>query len=266
MQSFEEAITALLHRGYTSGNVEEKLAQDIVLLALSKSGHRDQVTIKGGVVMANLTKDTRRATMDLDIDFVRFSLSDEAIDGLIADMDKAIDGVEIIRVGDILELKQQDYSGKRVYLELHDSLGGVLQCKLDIGVHTLATAEQADMDFEVAGGANANLRANGKEQIFVEKLRSLLRLGPISNRGKDVFDMSYLADKVDKRKLKALIADYIYGDARMLESSTADILRRLRRIFADPLYMRRLSGRKMNWLGEDPAVATGKLVAFIESL
>ena len=34
------------------------------------------VTIKGGVVMRSKTKNIRRATQDLDIDFIRYSLAD----------------------------------------------------------------------------------------------------------------------------------------------------------------------------------------------
>jgi hypothetical protein len=41
------------------------------------------VTIKGGVVMRSITGNVRRATQDMDIDFIRYSLSDESIDDRI---------------------------------------------------------------------------------------------------------------------------------------------------------------------------------------
>jgi len=60
MKSFNETITALLASGYSEANVEEKLAQDIVLKAISQSGLRANITVKGGVVMATMTNDIRR--------------------------------------------------------------------------------------------------------------------------------------------------------------------------------------------------------------
>ena len=38
------------------------------------------VTIKGGVVMRSITNDVRRTTQDMDIDFIRCSLSNDSID------------------------------------------------------------------------------------------------------------------------------------------------------------------------------------------
>ena len=39
----------------------------------------DHVTVKGGVVMQQISGDRRRATRDLDLDFVRYPMTDEAI-------------------------------------------------------------------------------------------------------------------------------------------------------------------------------------------
>ena len=47
--------------------------------ALSVSTLSRNVTIKGGVVMRGITGDSRRATQDMDIDFIRYSLSDDSI-------------------------------------------------------------------------------------------------------------------------------------------------------------------------------------------
>lgn len=267
MKSFNETIARLLSLGYSEVNVEEKLAQDIVLKAISESGLRANITIKGGVVMATLTKDIRRTTMDLDIDLVRYSLGDEAIDEMIRRLN-CIDGVTISRVGDIVELKQQDYSGKRVFLSLQDREGYAIQYKLDIGVHSLNAVEQNDMDFDLSHIEleKANLQANAPEQVFVEKLKSLLRLGAISSRGKDVFDMLYLASVVNEKRLKDLIDIYIYADPKMRERSVEDIVRRLQYVFSDNGFMAMLSNKRMNWLQVSPVQATERLVAYLESL
>ena len=60
--------------GYFNENAEAKVCQDIVLKALAESSLSNNATIKGGVVMREISKDARRATQDMDIDFIRYSL------------------------------------------------------------------------------------------------------------------------------------------------------------------------------------------------
>ena len=54
------------------------------------------ITIKGGVVMRSKTRNIRRATQDLDIDFIRLSLSNEAIDTFISKLN-CLDGITLKR-------------------------------------------------------------------------------------------------------------------------------------------------------------------------
>lgn len=37
------------------------------------------MTIKGGVVMRSLSGEIRRATQDIDLDFIRYSISEEGL-------------------------------------------------------------------------------------------------------------------------------------------------------------------------------------------
>lgn len=69
--------------GYTYENAEAKVCQDVGLKALSESCLRRNTTILGGVVMRSISHDVRRATQDMDIDFIRYSLSDDSIRELI---------------------------------------------------------------------------------------------------------------------------------------------------------------------------------------
>ena len=71
MISFAEKIAALKDEGYADAPARAKLAHDILLKAMEKCGFARNITIKGGVVMSSLTGDIRRATMDMDVDFVR---------------------------------------------------------------------------------------------------------------------------------------------------------------------------------------------------
>ena len=79
MATLREMINQARVDGYQDDNAEAKVCQDIVLKALSESSLCRNATIKGGVVMRSITGDSRRATQDMDIDFIRYSISDDSI-------------------------------------------------------------------------------------------------------------------------------------------------------------------------------------------
>ena len=83
--------------GYEPDDARARVCQDIVLKALSLSPLSRNATIKGGVVMRSITNEVRRATQDMDIDFIRYSLADESIDRFIEKLN-TIDGITITRV------------------------------------------------------------------------------------------------------------------------------------------------------------------------
>ena len=122
--------------GYGDANAQSKVCQDIILKAISSSSLSNNLTIKGGVVMRSKTGNIRRATQDLDIDFIRYSLADESIDMLINKLN-CLDGISIKRHGEIEELRQQDYRGKRVYVEISDTYGNSI---VDEDVATIVDA------------------------------------------------------------------------------------------------------------------------------
>lgn len=57
--------------------------------------------------MRNISHNIRRATQDIDIDFIRYSLSDESILQFILKLNN-IKEVKISVIGNIEQLKQQD--------------------------------------------------------------------------------------------------------------------------------------------------------------
>ena len=86
MSRLHEWLASIEAQRYNGANARARLCQDIVLEAISKGKLSRHVTIKGGVVMRSLTGDIRRATQDMDIDFIRYSLADEAIQKFIDDI------------------------------------------------------------------------------------------------------------------------------------------------------------------------------------
>ena len=256
-------VAELVQLGYKRASARAKIAHDIVLAAIRASGMKDKVTIKGGVVMSGMTKAVRRATMDMDADFIRYSLGDAAVIKFVKGLNAQSDcTIEID--GQITELRQQEYRGKRLYLKITDASGTQVMTKLDLGVHTRMEVLQRDFKFDiVTDEKNVKLFVNSKEQIFAEKLKSLLRLGTLSSRYKDVFDMYYLIGKMNKKTLKKYFDLYIYQDRRMRERTPEAIVRRISEAFSDRMFSRQLRNKKFAWLDVDPAVATKALTDYI---
>ena len=74
--------------GYTRANAIAKVCQDVILNEIAKSPYFKNVTIKGGVVIHSISKDKRRATRDIDLDFIKYSLEDSSIIKFIEQLNK----------------------------------------------------------------------------------------------------------------------------------------------------------------------------------
>ena len=266
MLNLEEMIQNEIQNGYSDYNARAKVCQDVVLKAIASGNLNKNITVKGGVVMRSKSNNIRRATQDLDLDFIRYSLSDESIDVFVEKMN-CIDGLRIRRVGEIEELKQQEYKGKRVYIEIQDESGFKINSKIDLGVHSKLNVKQEEYCFDIAfDDEGANLLINSNEQMFVEKLRSLLKLGPISTRYKDVFDMFFLSKRIELTKLKLCMDAYIFSDSEMHENNESDAVNRIQRIFSNETYMKSLLRSNKNWLDESVAEVAAGLIDFLKLL
>ena len=264
--NLNELIEKEIENGYGDANAQAKVCQDIILKAMASSSLSRNVTIKGGVVMRSKTGNIRRATQDLDIDFIRYSLVDEAIDIFIGKLN-CLESLTLKRKGDLEELKQQDYHGKRVYIEITDEFQNRIYSKLDLGVHNRLDIEQEEYCFDIAfDEEGASLLINSNEQMFSEKLRSLLRFGSVSTRYKDIFDMYYLSQKIDKEKLKKCMGSYIYNDPGMREKDVEGVLRRVKMAFKDRMFRNRLATTDKKWLDEDTEEVLQGIVRFLEGI
>lgn len=219
--------------------------------------------------MYSISKDLRRATRDMDLDFIKYSLEDNSIIRFIEELSNVDDGIKINIDGEIKELHHQDYDGKRVNIELFDKYGNKLKTKLYIGVHKLLDIKQDEYCFDLSIiNKNANLLINSKEQIFVEKIKSLLKLGFRSTRYKDLFDFYYLINKteLDKEKLMNCFNILIFKDETMRENNIEDVVNRLQMTFDSNAYRNHLSNPKNNWLDITVDDAIMSVLKYIKSL
>lgn len=268
MINLETMAEQYKNAGYSEQNADARVCQDIVLKAIERSDFGRNVTIKGGVVMRSLTGNIRRATEDLDLDFIRYSLDDNSIRYFIERLN-CLEGITIeIKDDKIEQLSQQEYNGKRVYIVIRDSAGCSLESKIDLGVHAKLKIEQNSYWFDVCmDEEGASLLINSCEQIFAEKLRSLLRFGPLSTRYKDIFDFCYLIEHVDMVRLVDCIKAYIVDEPSMREKDMQDIQKRVSLTFSNYRFKRNLERcGDRNWLQIDVGDAFTRLQEFLEKV
>ena len=267
--SLEEIIDSYVENGYSLEDARSKVSQDVILLKISNSKFSKHITIKGGVVIHNISNDIRRATRDLDIDFIRYSLDDDSIRNFIKSLNMVEDGIDIKIVGEIKPLHHQDYDGKRVNILINDNFNCIIKTKLDIGVQKSFDVEQDEYCFNLNGiNKNVSLLINSKEQIFTEKVKSLLKLGLKSTRYKDLFDFYYLINmtKLDKNKLDKCFKNLIFKDKTMKENNYKDVFNRLDVTFNSITYKFNLGNPKVNWLDINSEKAIRNVLNYIKDL
>lgn len=247
-----ERINEKIKLGYTNEIAESIVGQEVIIEAISLSSMTDRVLLKGGIVMYNLTSNARRATRDLDFDLIRYDISkDSNIDLFIELLNKSHPSYRIKRVGKITTLHQEDYQGKRTYVEIKDKTYS-FTIKLDIGIHTLFAIEQQSIEFEiVSDNKKLSLLANPIEQLVGEKLYSLAKHGVLSTRYKDVFDIYYLVEiyKIDKELLKKCLSLLIeYGKSNVKD--LFDLCNRIEQVFDNKIWYERFITSDQDWLDE----------------
>ena len=267
--NLRDLINKYLNDGYGEQDALSKVCQDIILLKIGKSRFKEHITIKGGVVMHNISKDKRRATRDIDMDFIKYSLDDESIVKFIDKLNSTNDGINISIVGNIMKLHHQDYDGKRVNIRLFDEFKNEIMSKLDIGVHKQFDIEQDDYYFDIdIIDEGVSLLINSCEQMFTEKLKSLLKFGIRSTRYKDIFDFYYLISekKVNTNKLVKYIDLLIFKDDLMEENSLDDIINRISSVLMNRRYQAMLNNADNNWLELSVDTVVKGVLSFFESL
>lgn len=218
--------------------------------------------------MFNITNDKRRATVDIDIDLIRYSLEDKSILLLFDKLNQIDDRIKIIVNKKIKPLNHQNYHGKRVNIALKDLFGNQIETKIDVGVHNNLDIEQEEymFNFEVFNNS-MTLLINTKEQIFVEKLLSMLKHGIRTTRYKDIYDFYYLITEgnMDKVWLIKLINIYcINSDLKI--NTTSEIANELSKIFKNANFLKNVQNSRYNWLGEEINNVLDTIIDFVKQL
>lgn len=249
--NINKLVNNYLEQGYELADAGSKVCQDLILYKIGKSKYAHNITIKGGVVVHNISKSKRRATRDLDLDFIKYSLDDSSIIKFIAELNENNKELIIKIIGNIEKLHHQLYDGKRVNISITDNYNNTLETKLDIGVHKYFELEQDEyvFDFALLDGS-VSLLINSPEQIVCEKLKSLLKFGIRSTRYKDIFDFYYLINNnfLNKDRLIKYIDLLIFKDENITQKTMNDITLRLEAILNNKRFIARLDNARSNWI------------------
>ena len=249
--NIEELRQEYIKEGYTKANAIAKVCQDLILYEISKSPYYKNITIKGGVVIHSLSKNKRRATQDIDLDFIKYSLEDKSIKNFISKLNDNNDGIQFTVEGKIESLHHQDYNEKRINIIVKDIYNNIMRTKLDIGVHNNFDLAQEEYCFcfnEI--NTSAKLFINLTEQILLDKLKSLLKFGVLTTRYKDIFDIYFLINNtnINNDKINRYLKDIIYNDKLLNINNINDILNKLNFIFKNNKFINNIQNAKNNWL------------------
>ena len=263
--SIQDLVNLYVTKGMALEQAESFACQQIVLNKIAKSPMVDQVLIKGGVLMFNMTHSLRRVTSDIDFDFIRYDISDESINLFIELLNK-YDPEFKIKILKLQPLHQEDYNGKRVITLISDKTYKI-RFKLDIGVHTLFGVEQSSACFSFSGGEDFVLRVNPCEQIFAEKLYSLAKHDVLSTRFKDIFDMYYLISnsllnkEIVKKCLNHLLENNVHGF-----NTISDVYDVIKSVFSNKNYIENIKTTKDKWIDEDYELIFSTILGYINLL
>ena len=165
-----------------------------LLERLSKSKWRDNVVIKGGMLISSLAGVASRTTMDLDTTIAGFTLTRESAEKVfreVAAIDADDDWVfEFDRTEDIRET--DDYPGIRVYLKaVYPPMAVPL--KIDVTTGDSITPGPVAYDYPLLfDGGSIRLMSYPLETVLAEKFETVVSRGVTNTRPRDFYDILLL--------------------------------------------------------------------------
>lgn len=165
-----------------------------LLERLSKSKWRDNVIIKGGMLISSLVGVASRTTMDLDTTIMGFTLTHESAEKIfseVADVDANDDwSFELDHTEDIRET--DDYPGIRVYLKaMYPPMAVPL--KIDVTTGDSITPGPVAYDYPLLfDEGSVGLMSYPLETVLAEKLETAVSRGVANTRPRDFYDIHLL--------------------------------------------------------------------------
>lgn len=257
---------------YSNGNTlkhdaDNLACQEIILSKIATSKQKEKVTLKGGIVLYNLSKGARPVTKDIDFDLIRTSIDNESLKLFVKKLNSINDGIAVKIQGEIEPLHQENYKGARINIVLIDKNKDKLFFKLDIGVHTYSAIEQEQLLFSFNNINQSTLQVNPPEQIFSEKLFSLANLGALSHRYKDVYDMYYLIKEniLNHNKVKEYINLYLNNSKRQ-PNDISTLYQKIDETLNDEAFIKDTVESESRWIDDDYDVIKDTILDYVYTI
>lgn len=263
----KELTNKYVSKGLNLNNARNLAAEEILLTRIASSSLSDSITLKGGIVMYRISKNDRRVTQDIDFDFIRYSIDKKSIELFVDKLNENDDFLFEIN-GNIEALHQEDYRGVRVNLIIKDQTNAQLRIKLDIGVHTYTAIEQEKVLFSFERtDKEIMLKVNPCEQIFAEKVLSLARLGVLSTRYKDIYDIYYIISNnmLNVETVRKTLNLY-FDNAKRKPKNIYELQDSISYVLSDANYSREASKPAFKWIDAEYSSVAKTIIDYINKL
>ncbi len=263
------SLKFLFQRTFQEGDnperVKQKVCQDIFLSKLTDVDFlASKVVFKGGIVMYELTNGKRGYTKDIDLDFIRYPVSEEGINDFMKEINSSSRfGNIAISIRDTEVLNHKNYHGRRVHLDFIDSSKTVYRLAIDIGVHTDKVVHPIMRPYEVRFGVDpVMILIDSNELSIVEKLSTFALYGTNNVRFRDLFDaywrLKFLDYDVDAL-LKIFDEKLVFSGYFKTRALALNVIMKTLR---DKLYLTELK-KESNWTGEKVETICQYIIAFL---
>ena len=169
------------------------------LLRISLSDYRNNLILKGGMLVSSVAGLNLRSTMDIDTTIKALNLSrseaTEIIKRICAVPVEDNISFSIVSVTDIME--EHDYPGIRFMLEAKfESL--VQPVKIDISTGDVITPSAIEYEYKpMFDEVSFNLLSYNIETLLAEKLETIISRGTDNTRMRDFYDIHIITGSVD---------------------------------------------------------------------
>lgn len=168
-----------------------------LLHRISMSDYKENIVLKGGLLIASLIGVDRRTTMDMDTAIKAYPVEEKQIQKMLIDL-LAIDlndGVSFEFV-DIKEIRQADeYKGYRA--KLVSRFGKITQnLSIDISTGDVITPEQIVYSYDMlVDEGTIEISSYNIESVLAEKFETIISRGTLNTRMRDFYDV-YILEKM----------------------------------------------------------------------
>lgn len=185
----------LLEKGRATGRPFNELLQyyamERFLYRLSRSEHREQFVLKGGLMLVVWQAPITRPTKDIDLLSHVAPERLAAIIGEVCTIEVEDDGLVFNPASVETQPITGQVEGGGVRLRFDGSLGTArVRMQIDVGLGDVITPEECEVVYPTLLDFPApRLKAYPKETLVAEKIEAMVRLGEVNSRMQDFFDL-----------------------------------------------------------------------------